>query len=92
MSRDISVDIVTRLWAERTRIWGSIPDRDKRFSLYFSATIPALGPSPPLIRGLFFSTVKRLDREADHSSPCNAEVKNTWNYALLPHTSVWRGA
>jgi len=38
--------------------------------------------------------IKRLGREADHSRPSSAEVKNTWSYAsiaplLLPS---WRGA
>jgi hypothetical protein len=92
MSRDSSVDIVTRLWAERTRNWGSIPGRDTIFSLFFSSTNPALGPTQHLIGGSFFSAAKRLNREADYSLPCNAEVKNTWNYVLLPHTFVWCGA
>jgi len=27
--------------------------------------------------------VKRPEREADHSPPCVAEVKNTWSYTLF---------
>jgi hypothetical protein len=30
---------------------------------------------------VFFLGVKQLGREADHSSPSNAEVKNAWSYA-----------
>jgi hypothetical protein len=32
------------------------------------------------------------EREADHSLPSNAEVKNDGVIPLLPHTSSWRGA
>jgi hypothetical protein len=32
-----------------------------------------------------FSGVKRPGREADHSPPPNAEVKNEWSYTSLPH-------
>jgi hypothetical protein len=28
----------------------------------------------------FFSGLKRPGREADHSPPCNSEVKNEWSY------------
>jgi hypothetical protein len=31
-----------------------------------------------------FPGVKRLGREADHSSPSNAEVKNEWSYTSTP--------
>jgi hypothetical protein len=33
-----------------------------------------------------------LGREADHSLPTNAEVKNTWVSTSTPHTSSWRSA
>jgi hypothetical protein len=29
-----------------------------------------------------------MGREADHSPPSNAEVKNVWNYTLLPQYTV----
>jgi hypothetical protein len=35
--------------------------------------------------------VKRPGREADHS-PTRAEVKNTWMYTFIPHTSSWLSA
>jgi hypothetical protein len=31
-----------------------------------------------------FRGVKRLGREADHSPPSNAEVKNVWSYMYTP--------
>jgi hypothetical protein len=31
-----------------------------------------------------FPGVKRLGREADHSSPSSAEVKNAWSYTSTP--------
>jgi len=34
-------------------------------------------------RALFLA-VKRPGREADHSSPSNAEVKNAWSYTSTP--------
>jgi len=36
--------------------------------------------------------VKRPGREADHSPPSSAEVKNAWIYTSTTHTSSWRGA
>jgi hypothetical protein len=36
--------------------------------------------------------VKRVVREVDHSSPSNAEVKNSGAITPFPHTSSWRGA
>jgi hypothetical protein len=36
--------------------------------------------------------VKRQGREADHSPPFNAEVKNAWNHTSIPQYSfmAWR--
>jgi hypothetical protein len=36
--------------------------------------------------------VKRPGREADHSPPSSAEVKNAWCYTSTPNTSSWHGA
>lgn len=38
------------------------------------------------VPGALSSGVKKLECEADHSSPPNAKVKNAWGY-VLPHTS-----
>jgi hypothetical protein len=45
-----------------------------------------LGPNQPVIqRGPgYFPGVKRPGREADHSSPPSAEVKNEWSYPSAP--------
>jgi hypothetical protein len=34
------------------------------------------------------STVKRQGREANHSSPSSAQVKNMWSYTLSPPISL----
>jgi hypothetical protein len=55
---------------------------------------PALGPTqPPMqwVLGALSLGLKRPGRGADHSAPCSAEVKNTWNYASTPQYAfiVW---
>ena len=37
-----------------------------------------------LIKREVFPRINRLGREADHSPPPNAEVKNTWSYTSIP--------
>jgi hypothetical protein len=32
--------------------------------------------------------IKRLGREADHSSPFSAEIKNAWSYTSIPPVSL----
>jgi hypothetical protein len=58
--------------------------------LFSSTSRPALGP-PSLLsngyRGLLPPGVKRPGREADHSHPSNAEVKNAWHCTSTPSTS-----
>jgi hypothetical protein len=47
----------------------------------------ALGPTQPPLQGVpgaLSLSVKRPGREADHSSPSNAEVKNAWSYTSTP--------
>jgi hypothetical protein len=47
----------------------------------------ALGPTQPPIQCVtvaFSQGLKRLEREADHSPPSNAEVKNIWSYTSTP--------
>jgi hypothetical protein len=41
---------------------------------------------PPIqwVQGTLFLGVKRPGREADHSSPSTAEVKNAWSYTSSP--------
>jgi hypothetical protein len=52
-------------------------------SLFTTASRTALRPTQPPIQwvpGALSQEVKRQGREADHSCPSSAEVKNAWNY------------
>jgi len=35
-----------------------------------------------------FPSVKQPEREADHSPPSNAEVKNEWSFGSLPYAFI----
>jgi hypothetical protein len=62
--------------------WGGVGS----FLLYIMFR-PALGPTqPPLhwVPGALSLGVKRLRREADHSHPSSADVKNAWSYTSIP--------
>jgi hypothetical protein len=59
--------------------------------LFTTASIPALGPIHPPIQwvpGASSLGAKRPGREADHSPPSVAEVKNAWIYASHPSTRL----
>jgi hypothetical protein len=43
------------------------------------------------ILGALSPEVKRPGREADHSPPSSAQVKNAWNYTSTPNTPLWCG-
>jgi hypothetical protein len=64
--------------------------------LFTTASRPALGPTQPPIQwvaGALSLGLKRPGREADHSPPSSAEVKNAWSYTSTPpNTPSWRGA
>jgi hypothetical protein len=73
-------------------VWFSAGARD---FFYFTASIPALWLIHPPIQwapGALSPGVKRPGREADHSQPSSAEVKNIWSIYALSHTSSWRSA
>jgi hypothetical protein len=67
----------------------SSPVKDKIF-LYSTASRQVLGTTQPPIQsvtGALFPGENWPGREADHSLPTIAEVKNTWiYYSSLPHT------
>jgi hypothetical protein len=88
----IKQPVVTRLRTGRPTTHGSIPDRSKGFFSSPKRT-GRLGVQPsPLssrCRGRFPGLMRRK-READHSPPSSAEVKNDWGYASNPHTLSWR--
>jgi hypothetical protein len=55
--------------------------------IFITVSRPALGPIQPPIQwlsGALSPGVKRLGREADHSPPSSAEVKNAWSYTSIP--------
>jgi hypothetical protein len=55
--------------------------------LFTTVSRPALGPTqPPIqwVQGALSLGVKRPVREADHSPPSSAEVKNAWSYTSTP--------
>jgi hypothetical protein len=65
---------------------GWSPDRDENFSLHYrvqtgSGAHPASYPVGT--RGPFLG-IKAVGREADHSPPSSAEVKNAWNSITTP--------
>jgi hypothetical protein len=62
--------------------------------LYSAASRSTLEPTQPHIQwalGTIFPRVKLPEREADHSPPSSAEVKNSGAITPLPHTSSCRG-
>jgi hypothetical protein len=55
--------------------------------LFTVASRPTLRPIQPPIQwvpGAISPGVKRQGREADHSPPSSAEVKNVWSYTFTP--------
>jgi hypothetical protein len=78
--RGNSVSVVTRL-----RAGGLGFDFRKRLGVFLFATAyrPALGPTQPRIQWALSPTVKRPGREADHSPPSSAAVKNVWSCASI---------
>jgi hypothetical protein len=64
--------------------------------LFTTASRPALGPTQPPIQwvpGALSLRVKWPEREADHSPPSSAEVKESMElYLHSPNTLSWRGA
>jgi hypothetical protein len=75
--------------------WGFDSRRGLGIFLFSTASRPALGPTQPPIHwvpGALSPGIKRPGREADHSPPSSAEVKNVWRYTSTPNTSSWCGA
>jgi hypothetical protein len=82
------------LWRHAGRPRGRCPSRGKIFLLSTSSR-PVLGPTQPPIQCVLWVLslrVKQLGCETDHWLPAGAQVKNTWNYTLVPYMSSWRSA
>jgi hypothetical protein len=72
-------------WATGWMIGASSPGKSWEF--FTTASIPALGLTQPptqWIPGALSLVVKRPGREANHSHPSSAEVKNVWSYTSTP--------
>jgi hypothetical protein len=84
--RDGSVGMTSRLPARR---------QGQETFLYVKASKPAVGPIQPPIQWVQWALApgaKLSGREADHSPPNSAEVKNREAIPPLPDTSSWRDA
>jgi hypothetical protein len=74
--------------------WGSIPGRGKEIFHYSTAFMPAQWPNQHVTQWVseaLSTGVKQLGREAVHSSPSSAEVKNDGAISPLPHKVMWSG-
>jgi hypothetical protein len=72
----------------------SNPGRSKIF-LFSTMSRSALGPTQPHMQWpprALSAGVERLGREADHSPPSIAEVRNDGAVPRLPHTTSWPSA
>jgi hypothetical protein len=79
-------------------LWVGRPGFDSRqirmILLFSTASRPTLGATQTPIQWVpwaFLQGVKRPGREADHSSPSSAEIKNFGAIPPLPNMSSWRG-
>jgi hypothetical protein len=71
----------------RLGVLGFDSRRGLEIFLFTTASRTALGPTEPPIQwvsGALSLRVKRPGREADHSPPSSAEVKNAWSYTSTP--------
>jgi hypothetical protein len=69
--------------------------QDKEIFLFSITSRPALGLTQPSIKRVpeaLSPGVNRQGREADHSPPSSAEVKNDGATSSLSHMSSWRSA
>jgi hypothetical protein len=87
-----SVGMATRLRAGRP---GFDSRQGQEIFLYFTSSRPALGLTQPPVQwvpGALSPGVTRPGREADHSPPPSAMVKNMWIYTSTPpHVSIVSG-
>jgi hypothetical protein len=69
------------------RVLGFECQRGLGIYLFTTTSRTALGPTQPPVQwvpGALSRGVKRPGREADHSPPSSAEVKNAWSYTSTP--------
>jgi len=71
------------------------PDDQNGVTQYRDKVTSWTGAHPacyPLGTGALSRGVRRPGRDADHSPPSSAKIKNAWNCTSTPNTSSWRGA
>ena len=80
----VLVYYIQTMWkCRRPRNRGSIPSRSKKFFSYPKLPDRLRGPFSLIFKGYyeqFLRGVKRPGREAEHSPPSSAEIKNEWSY------------
>jgi hypothetical protein len=93
---EISKQIILCLFGTATRLRAGRPGFDSRqglgILLIATASRPALRLTQPHIQGvpgIISLGVKRPVREADHSPPYSAEVKNEWSYTSTPSIRLY---
>jgi hypothetical protein len=59
-------------------------------SVFFTTSIPALGPTQPPIQWVSGHFPRGGGREADHWPPSSAEIKKAWSHTYTPPTYLWR--
>jgi hypothetical protein len=93
-SRDNAIGIATGYGLDGRADSSSSPGGGKSL-LLSTLSRPVLGPTQLPIQWLpgdLLPWVKRPGREADHSPPTSADVKNKWLYTSTPHAFSWRSA
>jgi hypothetical protein len=74
-------------WEADTYINGFDSQRGLEICLFNTASRTAMGPTQPptqWVAGALSLGVKWPGREADHSPPSSAEIKNAWSYTSTP--------
>jgi hypothetical protein len=79
-SRDSSVGIATGYGLDDRGVGVRVPIGER----FFSSPSHSDRPLIQWVPGALSPGVKRQGREADHSPPTSAEVKNTWIYTSTP--------
>jgi hypothetical protein len=85
--------IIIDIWGAEIALGYGLDDREfvsrQRLGIFLftTASRPALRPTQPPIQwvpGVLSLGVKRPGREADHSPPPSADIKNAWSYISTP--------
>jgi hypothetical protein len=83
---------MTQLEDQQILVWYQTRERDFLFSVTSRPDLRYTRSLSSDYWEMFPAGVKRQKREADHSSPACAEIKNSGAASPLAHTNSWRGA